>query len=120
MNRHRGTTFKKFATLEEARSFMGDVNDEDISAGSSKHMPTRKKSFNASADGETSNSCKKRKISMGEETYGSLKEEAESNEEWVVVYTDGSCEDNGRQTARAGVGVFWGAAHPLYVRESVF
>ncbi|XP_048062758.1 ribonuclease H1 isoform X1 [Megalobrama amblycephala] len=35
----------------------------------------------------------------------------------VVVYTDGCCSSNGRQGARAGIGVYWGRDHPLNVAE---
>lgn len=35
----------------------------------------------------------------------------------VVVYTDGCCSANGRKSARAGVGVYWGRNHPLNVAE---
>ncbi|KAG7217879.1 hypothetical protein INR49_020810 [Caranx melampygus] len=35
----------------------------------------------------------------------------------VVVYTDGCCTSNGKNKARAGIGVYWGANHPLNVAE---
>ncbi|XP_065112922.1 ribonuclease H1 isoform X1 [Paramisgurnus dabryanus] len=35
----------------------------------------------------------------------------------VVVYTDGCCSANGKQGARAGIGVYWGPGHPLNVAE---
>lgn len=35
----------------------------------------------------------------------------------VVVYTDGCCTANGREGARAGIGVYWGRDHPLNVAE---
>ncbi|XP_013783903.1 ribonuclease H1-like [Limulus polyphemus] len=38
-------------------------------------------------------------------------------DELVHVYTDGACSSNGRRGARAGIGVFWGADHPLNVSE---
>lgn len=34
---------------------------------------------------------------------------------FVHVYTDGSCVDNGKRTARAGLGVYFGNDHPLWV-----
>ena len=33
----------------------------------------------------------------------------------VDVYTDGSCYNNGRQGASAGIGVYWGPGHAAYV-----
>ncbi|XP_056420088.1 ribonuclease H1-like [Hyla sarda] len=35
----------------------------------------------------------------------------------VIVYTDGCCSKNGRHSARAGIGVYWGPNHPLNVAE---
>lgn len=32
---------------------------------------------------------------------------------FVVVYTDGACENNGRKGAKAGIGVWFGEANPL-------
>lgn len=33
--------------------------------------------------------------------------------DYVVVYTDGACENNGKPNAKAGVGVWFGQNHPL-------
>ena len=35
----------------------------------------------------------------------------------VDVYTDGSCYNNGRQGASAGIGVYWDPGHAAYVDE---
>ncbi|KAB0801286.1 hypothetical protein PPYR_05640 [Photinus pyralis] len=35
--------------------------------------------------------------------------------EFVVVYTDGACENNGRANAKAGIGVWFGHNHPLNI-----
>lgn len=35
----------------------------------------------------------------------------------VVVYTDGCCLANGKNSAKAGIGVYWGHNHPLNVGE---
>lgn len=32
---------------------------------------------------------------------------------YVLVYTDGSCENNGKSNAKAGIGVWFGDDHPL-------
>lgn len=32
---------------------------------------------------------------------------------YVHVYTDGSCENNGKRNALAGLGVYFGEGHPL-------
>ena len=36
-----------------------------------------------------------------------------NQEGFTEVYTDGACPNNGKGGARAGVGVWWGAEHPL-------
>nr|XP_004477732.2 ribonuclease H1-like [Dasypus novemcinctus] len=36
-----------------------------------------------------------------------------------TVYIDGSCRNNGRDGARAGLGVHWGPGHPLNLSERV-
>lgn len=33
--------------------------------------------------------------------------------EYVVVYTDGACENNGKHNAKAGIGVWFGDNNPL-------
>lgn len=38
---------------------------------------------------------------------------------FVMVYTDGACSSNGRSSARAGLGVYWGDGHPLNISEPV-
>lgn len=59
-----------------------------------------------------------------EETLSKLtKPEAERSDTFtymgdsVVVYTDGCCSANGKSSARAGIGVYWGPNHPLNVSE---
>ncbi|NWW54952.1 RNH1 Ribonuclease, partial [Pedionomus torquatus] len=37
--------------------------------------------------------------------------------DFTVVYTDGCCSGNGRNRARAGIGVYWGPGHPLNTSE---
>lgn len=39
----------------------------------------------------------------------------EDDKGYVHVYTDGSCENNGRNNAIAGYGVYFGEDHALYV-----
>ena len=36
-----------------------------------------------------------------------------------TVYTDGACSNNGRRSAQAGIGVFWGDADPRNVSRPV-
>ncbi|XP_018564076.1 ribonuclease H1 [Anoplophora glabripennis] len=39
--------------------------------------------------------------------------------DYVVVYTDGACENNGKANAKAGIGVYFGDEHPLNVSKPV-
>lgn len=43
----------------------------------------------------------------------------EDSEGYVHVYTDGSCENNGKKQAVAGLGVYFGDNHPLNASEPV-
>lgn len=43
----------------------------------------------------------------------------EDDEGYVHVYTDGSCENNGRANAVAGFGVYFSEGHPLYVIKNI-
>ena len=38
-----------------------------------------------------------------------------SDNQIMSVYTDGACKSNGKNGARAGVGIFWGVSHPLNI-----
>lgn len=44
---------------------------------------------------------------------------SEDGDGFVEVYTDGACSANGRQGARAGLGVYWGDGHSLNISEPV-
>ena len=39
--------------------------------------------------------------------------------DWVMVYTDGACPNNGKGGARAGLGVWWNHGHKLNVSSRV-
>lgn len=41
------------------------------------------------------------------------------SEEYVIVYTDGSCENNGQKNAIAGLGVYFADNHPLNAAKPV-
>ncbi|XP_052747532.1 uncharacterized protein LOC112058451 [Bicyclus anynana] len=38
---------------------------------------------------------------------------------YIQVYTDGACSSNGRNSAKAGLGVYWGDGHPLNISAPV-
>lgn len=43
----------------------------------------------------------------------------EMKDDYVVVYTDGACTNNGKLTAKAGIGVWFGPHHPLNFSKPV-
>lgn len=43
----------------------------------------------------------------------------EIENDFVVVFTDGACENNGKANARAGIGVWFGKNHPLNISKPV-
>ncbi|CAG4963528.1 unnamed protein product [Parnassius apollo] len=43
----------------------------------------------------------------------------EGDDGYIQVYTDGACSSNGKNGARAGIGVYWADDHPLNVSEPV-
>ncbi|XP_062507036.1 ribonuclease H1-like isoform X2 [Corticium candelabrum] len=85
--RYSGASFKKFRTLNDANAFIDENSD-----------------------------CKKLR-QLEDFVICEMKDVKEVKDDCVVVYTDGSCENNGKCTARAGIGVFWGPAHPLNASE---
>lgn len=64
--------------------------------------PTSTRSL-SEQDSSSSNTCKKARYDFTKE------------DDYVVVFTDGACENNGRANAKAGIGVWFGNNHPLYV-----
>ena len=81
-----GSEYKKFATLSEARNFIGGVESSEIAA------PSR-------STAENLNETKRKKRAIGE---------VENESGWDVVYSDGACKGNGKLDPVAGLGVWWG------------
>ncbi|XP_076364806.1 ribonuclease H1-like [Tachypleus tridentatus] len=137
--------FKKFRTEEEAWSFVRNealggskiskalevVSSFKTLIGSNAVTSSINKKRNsdavdlASADSENSSTgsveklqppTKRRRVLPPGVSIESLKLNAD---ELVHIYTDGACSSNGRHGARAGIGVFWGADHPLNVSEKL-
>ncbi|XP_060535979.1 ribonuclease H1 isoform X2 [Cylas formicarius] len=44
----------------------------------------------------------------------------EFEDDYVIVYTDGACENNGKANAKAGIGVWFGDGNPLNISKPVF
>ncbi|KAM8774886.1 ribonuclease H1 [Rhynchonycteris naso] len=121
VDRFPAARFKKFATEEEAWAFVrnpgssrGPEGKEDtyVQEAPVKASKRLRESW-AESEEEISEPCAKHvkqnleaAPQVGKDTFSYMGEH-------VVVYTDGCCSSNGRRRARAGIGVYWGPAHPL-------
>ncbi|TFK26659.1 ribonuclease H-like protein, partial [Coprinopsis marcescibilis] len=82
--------YKKFSTAEEAKAF---VKGKEYS--------------NATSSTASSSNIKKRPIATA----------VENEDMYDIVYTDGASKDNGKPSAVAGVGVWWGRGDPRNIAE---
>lgn len=88
---------------------------EEISAEAS---PDKRKHDDDDSDEEAEGQTAVKKLNTGDSTDDKTKFSTDS-EDYLIVYTDGSCEFNGRNGAKAGIGVYFGPNHPLNVSEPV-
>uniref|UniRef100_UPI00398F4FDD ribonuclease H1 isoform X2 n=1 Tax=Pristiophorus japonicus TaxID=55135 RepID=UPI00398F4FDD len=120
-------SFKKFATEEDAWSFVGTTASSSQPAstecsGQSRSAAEESKPQNCGGEKRSHNSsdaddepCTKR--------FRSTKLVSDSGQKFtymgdaVAVYTDGCCHGNGQNRARAGIGVYWGPGHSLNLSE---
>lgn len=72
-----------------------DDSDDDESDDDDEARPSSSKKLNVEAK-----NVDKSKFSV-------------DSDEYLIVYTDGACWMNGKQGAKAGVGVYFGPDHPL-------
>lgn len=85
---------------------MGGSNSQ----GSSSAAEKRKHEDEDSENGESAGASKK----LHSEKSGDDKSKfATDSEGYLIVYTDGACQFNGKHGAKAGVGVYFGRDHPL-------
>jgi len=104
--------YKKFLNLEEAEQFIEEnSNRTKLEKTTSQQQPKVGKN---SVPSTTVRSF----TEMSEVSYGNHFFHAD-DEGYVHVYTDGSCESNGKLNARAGIGVWFGKNHPKNVGEPV-
>ncbi|XP_048387391.1 ribonuclease H1 isoform X1 [Stegostoma tigrinum] len=115
-------SFKKFGTEDDAWSFVRNV--ESSSQATSTECSDQIKSTiknledcnggkrSLSSDDET---CPKRFKSA--QSFIDLEQKFTYMGDAVAVYTDGCCSGNGRNRARAGIGVYWGPGHSLNLSE---
>ena len=117
VNRQPGASFKKFKTLAEANDFItsADLKTSLFASSKTKQKRIKRSRSDLTVDEVSQGIPGKRKKLLGDGEGVGVGDEGRKEEDWVVVYTDGSCQGNGKQSARAGVGVYWGPANPLYV-----
>ncbi|XP_078069325.1 ribonuclease H1 [Mustelus asterias] len=119
-------SFKKFATEEDAWSFVGTVasssqvaltecRDQSNSANEElkrENSSGEKRSLASDTDDEP---CTKRFKST--EPFSDSERKFTYMGDAVAVYTDGCCTGNGQKRAKAGIGVYWGPGHSLNLSE---
>ncbi|XP_067150363.1 ribonuclease H1 [Apteryx mantelli] len=137
VNKFPSASFKKFATEKDAWAFVGAGPAAQQPEAAETHGSSIITQENAShrEEPETDvlccNKCKRPyeqstteehdpKRVKHDETYlvptGS-EDKFSYMGDFAVVYTDGCCSGNGRNRARAGIGVYWGPGHPLNTSE---
>ncbi|XP_006006605.1 ribonuclease H1 isoform X2 [Latimeria chalumnae] len=142
VDRFPAASFKKFASEEDARAFVGITESACCSSSSALTSNGCDQQFNTrSARNGDSQSAVAQSYFVKKRSYPSFEEErsvvkrrrvtetastsASSDDsphftymgDAVVVYTDGCCSNNGKFKARAGIGVYWGKDHPLNVSD---
>jgi len=117
-----GKLDKKLSAIQvEIRSFMEQKNHEitamqnqirELQGGNKRPFPT------ILAETEEKFNCKKLKAENSTSISPSSSD-FRYDGQWVMVYTDGACPNNGKYGARAGIGVWWNHGHKLNVSARV-
>ncbi|XP_013399318.1 ribonuclease H1 [Lingula anatina] len=96
---------------KQMQVFLGNVNRLETEARELSFVIDQEDSGNGSKRPSTSSEepeyKKMKKGEFGDSDTGSV----------VIVYTDGACINNGKENARAGIGVYWGPDNPMNVSE---
>ena len=99
-------------------NILDDDDDEEGEAEISSHPPAKKRNLETEADDgsqyfDAEDSDLYLEVDVDQSTSSSpLNKLKQDKNGYVHVYTDGSCENNGRAGARAGCGIFWADGHP--------
>ncbi|NWX81487.1 RNH1 Ribonuclease, partial [Nothoprocta pentlandii] len=137
VNRFPAASFKKFATEKEAWAFVGAGPAALPPRPAETQGPATITQENASCRGEAESDflcvsqCKRPYEQSTPEEHGTKRIKPDETctvptvsedqfsymGDFAVVYTDGCCSSNGRNRARAGIGVYWGPGHPLNTSE---
>ncbi|NXY90338.1 RNH1 Ribonuclease, partial [Alcedo cyanopectus] len=134
VNKFPSASFKKFSTEKDAWAFVhaglpGQQQPEQ--AGAHGPLALEEDGSQKDEDPDICSACKRPyeqstkeecvakrvKHDEGYLTPTVSKEKFSYMGDFAVVYTDGCCSGNGRNRARAGIGVYWGPGHPLNTSE---
>ena len=112
-----GKLDKKLSAIQvEIRTFMEQKNHE-ITAIQSQIKELQGNKRTILLDTEEKFNSKKFKTENGNDSNNSSNLRYEGD--WVMVFTDGACPNNGKGGARAGIGVWWNYGHRHNVSERV-
>ena len=112
-----GKLDKKLSAIQvEIRTFMEQKNHE-ITAIQSQIRELQGNKRTILLDTEEKFNSKKFKTENGNDSPNSTNLKYEGD--WVMVFTDGACPNNGKGGARAGIGVWWNYGHKHNVSERV-
>uniref|UniRef100_A0A7N9CUJ3 Ribonuclease H1 n=1 Tax=Macaca fascicularis TaxID=9541 RepID=A0A7N9CUJ3_MACFA len=123
VDRFPAARFKKFATEDEAWTFVRKSASPEVSEGQEnqhgqelqmKASKRLREPLDGDGDERAEPYAKHMKPSM-EPAPPVSRDTFSYMGDFVVVYTDGCCSSNGRRRPRAGIGVYWGPGHPLNV-----
>lgn len=126
-------SFKKFASEKDAWAFVRGVEpsavpdvkkvsqsvESDVNLLPKRgpeplmYIPLGKKRRHSDDEAET----QPKRVKLSESSTTESKDGFTYMGDAVVVYTDGCCLANGKNSAKAGIGVYWGHNHPLNVGE---
>ncbi|XP_042232542.1 ribonuclease H1-like isoform X1 [Homarus americanus] len=79
----------------------------------------RKRDDSSDSDEDSNGPSVVKKLNTGDSGGSDKTKFSTDSDGFLIVYTDGACEFNGRNGAKAGVGVYFGKDHPLNVSEPV-
>ncbi|XP_069165967.1 ribonuclease H1 isoform X1 [Procambarus clarkii] len=108
----------KFDSYVAQKSGVATSISQKKSSHKSSFPADKRKHDDDDSDEEAEGQTAVKKLNTGDSTDDKTKFSTDS-EDYLIVYTDGSCEFNGRNGAKAGIGVYFGPNHPLNVSEPV-
>lgn len=110
MKNFNGALHKKFATFNEAAQWIGLKDSGNAAAGAGVNG-SPPKTAKTKPYQPTATTATKGRIVRDDDVIDETG--------WDVVYTDGSCTNNGGEGAKAGIGVWWGHEDPRYVTSVI-